>query len=230
MTAANPPMFASTKAVEAALCADCPTPAAKLLLVILASYVDPRMQAFPSFATLKARTGIKSDASLRQHLQALATDGLLRIETDHARNGRQTSNVYTLLVPVPGCTPAPPMDKPRRTHPHSIRRPVDKSVAKAGERRPITPQNLRGHPSKSDPSYPSKSEGLEPSHNNKNTRTPTKAGGAAVDEGQPWKGKRYAAPAAPVSAVRRAFEDDGVAAAGLAELAAALRGVGRSRV
>lgn len=217
-------MFASTKAVEAALSADCPTPQAKLLLALLGTFVDPRLQAFPSFARLRALSGIKSEAALRGHLKALEGAGLLRIEQDHARNGRQTSNVYTLLVPVPGCTPAPPMDKPRRSHPHSIRRPVGSPVDKRGTRPAITPQNMRGHPSESAPPYPSESDPLEPSHVNKNTREASGQTGSPVPD---WKGKRYTAPAAPVVAVRRAIGDR-EAAAGLASLAQQLRGVTRS--
>lgn len=194
-------MFASTKAVEAALAADCPSPQAKLLLALLATFVGPPLQAFPSFATLRQLSGIKSEAALRGHLKALEGAGLLRIEQDHARNGRQTSNVYTLLVPVPGCTPAAPMDKPRRTHANGLRRPVDKPVRKAGGKRSNTPQNMRGHPSESDPSYPSENEGLEPSHINKEGEAPTNA-----TSSPPWKGRRYAAPAAPVIAGRKASE------------------------
>lgn len=216
-------MFPSVKAVESALCADCPNPAAKLLLVILASYVDARLQAFPSMALLRTRTGIKSERTVAAQLKALADAGLLRVEQDHAKNGRQTSNVYTLLVPVPGFAPAPEQDKPRRSHPHSIRRPVDKGGVKPGDRRPITPQNLRGHPAKSAGTYPAKSAPLEPFHNNQEAHAPAKAGVQAGDDSRPWKGKRYAAPAAPVVAVRRASEGRESASTGSAELDRALK-------
>lgn len=222
-------MFASTKAVEAALVADCPTPQAKLLLAIIGSYCDPRLQAFPSLTTLRQRSGIKSESGLRDQLKLLEGAGLLRIERDHASNGRQTSNVYTLLVPVDGCTPAPPMDRPRRTHPHSIRKPVDKPVGKPVRKAPITPRNTGGHPPQHGGTYPPQIGGLEQNQINKKGRPPTTDRETApVEDAKPWKGKRYAAPSAPVAAVRRASDDE-AAAAGLAALAEQLRGVTRSR-
>lgn len=222
-------MFASVKAVEAALHADAPSSDALLLLVILASYVDQRLQAFPSMATLQARSKLKSEATVRKHLQALvdASPPLLRIERDHAHNGRQTSNVYTLLLDVDGCTPAPPMDKPRRTHRHSVR-PVGKSVDRRGTNRPITPQNLTPPPSKFAGSVPSKSDPLEPSKITKDASAKPEGG---VDGAQvpPWKGKRYALPGAPVAASRRLPDDEEVAA-GLRDLGNTLRSIRASRV
>lgn len=216
-----PAMFASVKAVEAALTADCPTPAAKLVLAILATFVDARLQAFPSMATLQARTGIKSERTLSVHLQALVDAGLLRLERDFAHNGRQTSNVYTLLVPVPDCTPAPPMDKPRRTHRHSLR-PVGKSGDNPVRRPSNTPQNLRPLPANIAPSSPAKSAPLEPSKITKDaSATPE---GQPVASGQaPWKGKRYTAPAAPVTAGRRASEGTAWAGEGRTKLDEALK-------
>lgn len=218
----EPAMFASTKAVDAALTANCPTPASKLLLVILASYVDPHLQAFPSMATLKDRTGIRSERTLAAHVQALVKAGLLRVEQDHAHNGRQTSNVFTLLLAVQGCTPAPAMNKPRRTHPHSIRRPVDRPVQKGGKRGSITPQILRGHPADIAGTYPADSAPLEPIQINQEGERP---GPAPVNnpDPSPWKGKRYAAPAAPVVNSQRGFAGIGGAGEGSAKLAESLR-------
>ena len=223
-------MFASTKAVEAALCADCPTPQSKLLLAIIGGYCDPRLQAFPSLNTLRERSGIKSESGLRDQLKLLVNAGLLRIETDRALNGRQTSNVYTVLVPVPGCTPAPPMDRPRRSHPHSVRRPVEKPVGKLVNKPADTPRDTGGHPPQSGGTYPPQSGGLEQNQINKNAcATPEGPKPGAVQDAKPWKGKRYTAPAAPVAKVRRASDDE-AAARGLSELAATLHGLARSRV
>lgn len=130
----GPGMFVSTKAAEAALLANCPTPHAKLLLVLLASTVDGNLQCFPSLSTLCARSGIRSERTVQAHLKELAKAGLLRIEQDEAHNGRQTSNVYTVLLEVEGATPAAPFDRPRRRHPNSFKRPVGKSGDKSRDK------------------------------------------------------------------------------------------------
>lgn len=162
--------FVSSKAAEAAIKAVCPTPAAKLLLIVLAARVDGNMQCFPKLATLRADTGITSDRTLNAHLQALQAAGLLRIETDHVPTGRQTSNIYTVLLEVEGATPAAAQSKPRRVY-QNTRRPVgkvvDKSAGKPALPRKIcgvTPQNLRG-------THPAKSAPLEPLQSNQEART-----------------------------------------------------------
>lgn len=198
-------MFPSVKAVEAALSADCPSADAKLLLVILCSYVDARLQCFPALSELARRCHLKSETTVRKHLKALVDAGLLRIDADTARNGRRTSNVYTVLLAVPGLTPAPPADMPRRQVPHSIRprrtiaRPaVDKSVSVPA----ITPQNMRGHPTELVGTYPTESEGLEPNHMKKKGETPEPQGPVASGyDGLALKGRRYALPAGPVRAI-----------------------------
>lgn len=223
-------MFVSTKATEAAILADCPSPQAKLLLILLAATVDGKLQCFPSLGTLCARSGIKSERTVQAHLQALADaqPPLLRIESDEAPNGRRTSNVYTVLLPVEGATPAAPMERPRRRHPNAFKRrqgAVDKSVGKAVTKGADTPQNLRGHPAKSAGTYPAKSAGLEPLPINKNTRETTEAPETVPTgpDGRALKGRRYVVPGgAPVKAAGLGEEER--VAQGLGELAERLRG------
>ena len=226
-------MFVSTKATGAAILADCPSPQAKLLLILLAATVDGKLQCFPSLGTLCARSGIKSERTVQAHLQALADaqPPLLRIESDEAPNGRRTSNVYTVLLPVEGATPAAPMERPRRRHPNAFKRRqgvVDKSVGKPVTKGADTPQNLRGHPAKSAGTYPAKSAGLEPLPINKNTRETTEAAktsttGPNGPDGRPLKGRRYVVPGgAPVKAAGLGEEER--VAKGLGELAERLRG------
>ena len=227
----GPGMFVSTKATEAAILAECPSPQAKLLLILLAATVDGKLQCFPSLATLSARSGIKSQRTVQAHLKALADAALLRIESDEAPTGRRTSNVYTLLLPVEGAAVAAPMERPRRRHPNAFKRragAVDKVVGKAGVKGSDTPQNLRGHPAKSAGTYPAKSAGLEPLPINKNTRETTEAAkptpnGPNGPDGLPLKGRRYVVPGgAPVKA--RGLGEDGEVAASLLQLSARLRG------
>lgn len=213
-------MFVSTKAVEAALLSGAPTPEATLLLVILSSMVDGRLQCFPSMGTLRARSRIKSEATVRKHLKVLVEAGLLRIEADHVNTGRRTSNVYTVLLPVEGAKPAPEMDKPRRTH-ATTRRPVDKAVVN----RRATPQNMRGHPSGFEGTYPAKSAGLEPQESNQRRARESEAP-VVVDN--PTKGRRYALPHPPVIRPVGGRLSDEDAAAGLRELADRLRSSGKA--
>ena len=226
----GPGMFVSTKATEAAILADCPSPQAKLLLILLAATVDGKLQCFPSLGTLCARSGIKSERTVQAHLQALADaqPPLLRIESDEAPNGRRTSNVYTVLLPVEGATPAAPMERPRRRHPNAFKRrqgAVDKPVGKPVTKGADTPQNLRGHPAKSAGTYPAKSAGLEPLPINKNTRETTE-GPETVPigpDGRALKGRRYVVPGgAPVKAAGLGEEER--VARDLCDLAQRLRG------
>lgn len=224
-------MFVSTKAAEAAILADCPSPQAKLLLILLAASVDGKLQCFPSLATLCARSGIKSERTVQAHLQALvdAQPSLLRIESDEAPNGRRTSNVYTVLLPVEGATPAAPMERPRRRHPNAFKRkgkPVDKSVGKPVIKRPHTPQILRGDPADIAGTVPADIAGLEPLTINKNTReTPSAAQAVPTGpDGRPLKGRRYVVPGgAPIKAPGLGEEER--TAQGLRELAERLRAV-----
>lgn len=237
-----PGMFVSTKAVEAAILAACPSSDAKLLLVILSASVDGKLQCFPSLATLCERSGIKSERTVQKHLQALAdaTPPLLRIEADQAPNGRRTSNVYTVLLAVEGATPAAAMDRPRRRHPNAFKRkgdPVGKAVDKSGEKVRDTPQNLRGHPAKSAGTYPAKSAGLEPLPIKKDACVRTTAcpvggqpsHGTEADRTTRRPGLRYALPAAPVLSSRRPLPDK-EAADGFRALAETLRKPTRSPI
>ena len=226
-------MFVSTKATEAAILADCPSPQAKLLLILLAATVDGKLQCFPSLATLCARSGIKSERTVQAHLQALsdAQPPLLRIESDEAPNGRRTSNVYTVLLPVEGATPAAPMERPRRRHPNAFKRrqgAVDKSVGKPVTKGADTPQNLRGHPAKSAGTYPAKSAGLEPLPINKNTRETTEAPETVPTgpDGRALKGRRYVVPGGAPVKVAGLGEEERVAR-DLCDLAQRLRGGAR---
>lgn len=244
-------MFVSTKAVEAALVAPCPSPHAKLLLVILAACVDGKLQCFPSLATLCERSGIKSERTVQVHLQALAgiaPEGqpradppLLRIETDEAPNGRRTSNVYTVLLAVEGAQPAAPADRPRRRHPNAFKRKagaVGGSVDKTGGKASDTPQILRGHPANPAGTYPAKSAGLEPLPIKKNACVRTTAcpvggqpsHGTDPDRATRRPGLRYALPAAPVIAGPKKRLPDNEAAAGFSELAERLRNPARSTI
>ena len=228
-----PGMFVSTKATEAAILADCPSPQAKLLLILLAATVDGKLQCFPSLATLCARSGIKSERTVQAHLQALvdAQPPLLRIEADEAPNGRRTSNVYTVLLPVEGATPAAPMERPRRRHPNAFKRkgqPVDKPVGKSVPKPSNTPQILRGHPADIAGTVPADIAGLEPLPINKNAReTPSTAQAVHTGpDGRALKGRRYVVPGgAPIKAAGLGEEER--TAQGLRELAQRLRSPAR---
>lgn len=159
--------FISVKATEAALAVVCPTPAAKLLLVMLAAQVDSNLQCFPSLATLCRDSGIKSERTVQAHLKALADAGLIRKEEDLAPNGRQTSNVYTLLLKVDGAKPADPYTVPRRRHPNAFKR-SGKGVGKAVEKKATTPQILHPPPANSAGTVPANFAPLEPKEINKN--------------------------------------------------------------
>jgi hypothetical protein len=150
---------------------------------------------------------------LNAHLQALQSAGLVRIETDHVPTGRQSSNIYTVLLEVEGASPAEPQSKPRRVY-QTARRPVGKAVDKSvGKPRlprnicGVTPQNLRG-------TYPAKSAPLEPLHSNKKGKagdgtgfcaerrkpTPEQEAAAKAEAKAFVKGKRYTLPGAPAFA------------------------------
>ncbi|AYD87709.1 hypothetical protein [Caulobacter phage Kronos] len=214
-------LFVSTKAAEAAIKAECPSPMSKLILACIAPSVDQHLQCFLRIETIMKRTGIKSEATVRAHLALLVKEGLLRIDQDHnAWSGRQLCNCYTLLLDVDGAKARKQGVKPRRPPTAASRRPagaprkaVSRSVDKPGV--PVssplkncgaTPQNLRG-------TYPSKSDPLEPPFSFNQRETTGDGKGFCPERGKPSpqneveakeqarafvKGKRYALPGAPV--------------------------------
>ena len=78
-----------------------------LLLSDLASYTNQVYTCFPGIEKLAADTGL-SVSTVRRTLKKLEAEGCLQIHPRHDADGRQTSNLYTLLplsgegVPVEG--------------------------------------------------------------------------------------------------------------------------------
>lgn len=72
----------------------------KFVLVALADFADPSGECFPSHKTLCKRTGIKQLKTVREHIAALESAGLLERVMRHDQGGRITSNLYRLRLDI----------------------------------------------------------------------------------------------------------------------------------
>lgn len=87
----------SIQAVSWALETECPSSAAKLVLVALANYADEYGECFPSLAKLAQIAGTTRQ-NVSQHIKKLSEAGLVAKQERERRNGSQASNVYVLSI------------------------------------------------------------------------------------------------------------------------------------
>jgi hypothetical protein len=74
-------------------------PTQKLVYVMLCMYANnDTKRSFPSAGTLAKLCGC-SDKSVRVAIKHLQEIGLIRVEPQYEKDGKQTSNVYILLEP-----------------------------------------------------------------------------------------------------------------------------------
>ena len=76
---------------------ECPTPTSKLILILLANYADEHNSCFPSRERISKLSNC-DERTVRRSLKQLQDLGLIRIESRHTTEGRQTSNRYFICL------------------------------------------------------------------------------------------------------------------------------------
>lgn len=87
----------SFQAMSWAVERECPTPTSKLILILLANYADEHNSCFPSRERISKLSNC-DERTVRRSLKQLQDLGLIRIESRHTTEGRQTSNRYFICL------------------------------------------------------------------------------------------------------------------------------------
>ncbi len=89
----------SVEAITWALGIKTGSPTRKVVLLCLANYADREGVCWPSYESLAEQCEISKNTIIRC-IAALVDGGLLTREVRHTKNGKQTSNSYTLAMPM----------------------------------------------------------------------------------------------------------------------------------
>lgn len=77
------------------------SPHAKLTYVTIQSHVNAHATAWPTRATIAEESGM-SDSTVKRAIRELEDLGVIEVRRRKLPNGRQTSNVYRVLITLPG--------------------------------------------------------------------------------------------------------------------------------
>ena len=86
----------SWDALKIAATANCRTPTAKLVLIMIANYADSNYSSYPSNTTLAKLCGC-NERTIKRAIKMLVEDGLIRVAPRYTADGKQTSNSFTIV-------------------------------------------------------------------------------------------------------------------------------------
>ena len=75
----------------------CRTPTAKLVLIMLANYADENYSSYPSNSKLSDLCGC-DERTIKRAIKTLVEDGLVRVTPRFGKDGKQTSNSFTIIT------------------------------------------------------------------------------------------------------------------------------------
>ena len=87
----------SWDALKIAAQSRCRTPTAKLVLIMLANYADENYSSFPSNSKLSDLCGC-DERTIKRAIKTLVEDGLVRVTPRFGKDGKQTSNSFTIIT------------------------------------------------------------------------------------------------------------------------------------
>ena len=87
----------SWDALKIAAQSRCRTPTAKLVLIMLANYADENYSSYPSNSKLSDLCGC-DERTIKRAIKTLVEDGLVRVTPRFAKDGKQTSNSFTIIT------------------------------------------------------------------------------------------------------------------------------------
>jgi len=90
-------MNMSWDALKIAAQSRCRTPTAKLVLIMLANYADDNYSSYPSNSKLSDLCGC-DERTIKRAIKTLVEDGLVRVTPRFSKDGKQTSNSFTIIT------------------------------------------------------------------------------------------------------------------------------------
>ena len=87
----------SWDALKIAAQSRCRTPTAKLVLIMLANYADENYSSYPSNSKLSDLCGC-DERTIKRAIKTLVEDGLVRVTPRFGKDGKQTSNSFTIIT------------------------------------------------------------------------------------------------------------------------------------
>ncbi len=87
----------SWDALKIAAQSRCRTPTAKLVLIMLANYADDNYSSYPSNSKLSDLCGC-DERTIKRAIKTLVEDGLVRVTPRFSKDGKQTSNSFTIIT------------------------------------------------------------------------------------------------------------------------------------
>lgn len=87
----------SWDALKIAAQSRCRTPTAKLVLIMLANYADENYSSYPSNSKLSDLCGC-DERTIKRAIKTLVEDGLVRVTPRFSKDGKQTSNSFTIIT------------------------------------------------------------------------------------------------------------------------------------